>query len=220
MVGPGEVDVVREHPAEYRLARRPLLLTAGDGRYLAVEGRGAPGGQRFQAAIGELYGVAFTVKFTQKKERGRDFKVAPLEALWWGIGPGADLLDEPPETWRWKLLIRVPGFVGRREVAAAQAALAAKGRPADGVRLEHIREGRCVQMLHVGPYDAERSTLEAMARAAAGKGWRLGGPHHEIYFSDPRRVPPARLRTLLRCPVEKRATRHEPARATSPPPRP
>ena len=73
--------------------------------------------------------------------------------------------------------------------------------------LEHIREGRCVQMLHVGPYDAERASFEAMARAAAGAGYTLEAPHHEVYFSDPRRVPPARLRTLLRCPV-KRSARH------------
>jgi hypothetical protein len=194
------LDVVREHPAEYRLARKPALLTVGAGRYLAVEGRGPPGGAAFQAAIGSLYGVAFTLKFALKKV-GRDFKVAPLEALWWGGDPGRPLVDEPHATWHWKLLIRVPDHVGPRELAQAQASLAEKGRPAGSVRLERLREGRCVQMLHVGPYDSERPALEAMVRAARAEGCRVSGPHHEIYFSDPRRVPPARLRTLLRFPV-------------------
>jgi hypothetical protein len=33
------------------------------------------------------------------------------------------------------------------------------------------------------------------------KGLSYHGLHHEIYFSDPRRVAPARLRTILRNPV-------------------
>jgi hypothetical protein len=31
------------------------------------------------------------------------------------------------------------------------------------------------------------------------------GRHHEIYLSDPRRVPPERLKTILRHPVRKKA---------------
>jgi len=31
------------------------------------------------------------------------------------------------------------------------------------------------------------------------------GVHHEIYLSDPRRVAPAKLKTILRLPVEKAA---------------
>jgi hypothetical protein len=36
---------------------------------------------------------------------------------------------------------------------------------------------------------------------AQENGLKLIGPHHEIYLSDPRRVPPERLRTILREPA-------------------
>jgi hypothetical protein len=39
------------------------------------------------------------------------------------------------------------------------------------------------------------------AVSAAGHGLAFHGLHHEIYLSDPRRVPPAKLRTILRYPV-------------------
>jgi hypothetical protein len=56
-------------------------------------------------------------------------------------------------------------------------------------------------MLHVGPYDKEGDTIAVMAQLAASQGLRCTGPHHEIYISDPRRVAPARLKTILRLPV-------------------
>jgi hypothetical protein len=69
------------------------------------------------------------------------------------------------------------------------------------VRLETLREGKCVQMLHRGPYRAEDATIGAMLAFARAHGLRPRGRHHEIYLSDPRRVAPAKLRTILRQPV-------------------
>ena len=74
----------------------------------------------------------------------------------------------------------------------------------DEVRLETIDEGPCVQMLHIGPYEKEGETIALMRRFAEAKGLKLLRPHHEIYISDPRRVPPAQLKTILREPVGKR----------------
>jgi hypothetical protein len=57
-------------------------------------------------------------------------------------------------------------------------------------------------MLHVGAYDREAETIEQMREFARGHGVSQSGRHHEIYLSDPRRVPPERLRTILRIPVK------------------
>jgi hypothetical protein len=71
----------------------------------------------------------------------------------------------------------------------------------DRVKLERIDEGRCVQVLHVGPYADEPETIAAMKAFADEHSLTCHGLHHEIYLSDPRRVPPQRLRTILRQPV-------------------
>jgi hypothetical protein len=100
-------------------------------------------------------------------------------------------------------MIRTPDFVGQDDLDQAVAALKAKGKDPSvaEVRLETIDEGQCVQVLHVGPYDAEDAAIQAMADFAVEQGLRLHGLHHEIYLSDPRRMPPERLRTILRHPV-------------------
>jgi hypothetical protein len=71
------------------------------------------------------------------------------------------------------------------------------------VKLEKLNEGLCVQMLHVGPYAAEKRTIDAMAALAQESSLVPAGPHHEIYISDPHRVPEERLKTILRMPVRK-----------------
>ena len=89
----------------------------------------------------------------------------------------------------------------------AAVTLLKRGKAAEvkEVKLERLDEGRCVQMLHVGPYEREHETIAKMKSFAEQKGLQLVGPHHEIYLSDPRRVPPDRLRTILRQPVAKSA---------------
>ena len=110
---------------------------------------------------------------------------------------------QPQDSWRWKLLIRVPSFICDRMLKATAARLKAKGKPDPPVevRLETLKEGRCVQVLHTGPYASEPATIARMKAFAEGKGLSFAGTHHEIYLSDPRRVAPEKLRTILRMPV-------------------
>jgi hypothetical protein len=200
--GPLKLDLYRKHRAEYAARRAAAFVKVGPARYLAIAGRGAPGGSAFDRAIGALYAVAFTVKMA-KKFAGRDYAVTKLEGLWWGERRGWWLIDEPPRVWRWKLMIRVPTFVTERDRRAALRMLAERGKDplVRQVRLETLREGRCVQILHVGPYDKEHASLELMQSLAGAANVRYHGRHHEIYLSDPRRVAPRRLRTILRHPV-------------------
>jgi hypothetical protein len=101
------------------------------------------------------------------------------------------------------LIIRVPDFIKEKDLQQTFAQLRAKGKDGDfeNVKLESLDEGSCVQMLHVGPYNQENRTIDQMLAFAEEKGLTCRGKHHEIYLSDPRRVPPERLRTILRLPV-------------------
>ena len=61
-----KIDLYAQHKAEYVAPRTPVLLTIGPAKYLAIDGKGAPGGAEFTAAVGALYNVAFTIKMTRK----------------------------------------------------------------------------------------------------------------------------------------------------------
>jgi hypothetical protein len=175
-------------------------------KFLMVDGRGDPNNSPlFQEAVEALYGVAYTVKFALKKEGiGPEYTVPPLEGLWWMEGQtNFDLEDKA--NWCWTLIIMQPEHVKSAHVRVAVEELRAKKNPPglDRLTFEVYDEGKAVQILHVGPYSDERTTIEKLHAFAQEQGYRLHKKHHEIYLSDPRRTKPERLRTVLRQPVIK-----------------
>lgn len=102
------------------------------------------------------------------------------------------------------MMIMVPDWINAALFSRVRDQVTAKDRPArlDDVRLESLTEGLCVQTLHVGSYDDEAPVLAQLHNEfIPGNGLRMVGKHHEIYFSDPRKVAPEKLRTILRQPV-------------------
>ncbi len=185
----------------------PELVAVPARAAVALDGAGPPEGPAFPRAIGALYGVGYGLKFA-RKARGADFKIGPLEGLWWAEGaPGT--LQAPRETWRWRLRIAVPDDVSEAELSAVvEAAAARKGGRLEGspevrrVALERIPAARVARILHVGRYADEPASFERVDRAIREARLRRARPHVEIYLSDPRRTKPEKLRTILLAEIE------------------
>jgi hypothetical protein len=196
------IDLYKDHKDEYAATPEPRIVTIGPALYLAAEGRGEPGGIEFGEKLSALYGVLYTIKFAAK-HRGQDFKASGMEGLWWTPSGGSNFLQVPPQDWCWQLMVRVPEFVSVEDLETAREELQGRGKTGDfdSVGLESLDEGVCVQALHVGPYETESETLRKMDELVQREGLMYRGLHHEIYLSDPRRVPTERIRTILRHPV-------------------
>jgi hypothetical protein len=203
-----KADLRKLRPAAYEATVKPRIVVLPPIQCLAVEGRGAPEGPDFQEAAGILYATAWTLKFTLKAA-GRDYKVPPLEGLWWS---DVDLrrLDDtralwrlPRSSWRWKLLLPLTDDTTPDDVRQVREQLCAKRGDLlpNRVHLERIEEGQCVQALHVGPYAGEPETVRKMVAYAREQELQVCGFHHEIYLSDPRATAPEKLRTILRLAV-------------------
>lgn len=194
-----ELDSYRARSGELRLVDVPPQS------YLMIDGHGDPNtAPAYADALAALYPVAYALKFASRRALGRDFVVMPLEALWWADDMTAFTSARDKARWDWTVMILQPEWITPVLLDDARATAAAKGgSPAlDEIRLETLEEGRCVQTLHVGPYDDEAAVLARMHdEFVPDAGLRLAGKHHEIYLSDPRRVAPERLRTILRQPV-------------------
>jgi hypothetical protein len=182
------------------------FLELPERRFVMIDGEGPAGETAFAPRMPGLYATAWTLRFALK-HRGVVTKVGPLEGLWWTSDGLTDLDaifgDADRATWRWTLMIALPAEAGDDEVRAALASGRAKLEEpfATGLRLETFGEGRVAQVLHLGPYSAERPAIEALHAAIAAAGLTPAGRHHEIYLGDPRRGSPEKVRTLLRQPV-------------------
>lgn len=193
--------------ASYRSKRDKFeVVEVPDMQYLMVDGHGDPNASpAFGEAIEALYPVAYKLKFASKKELGRDYVVPPLEGLWWADDPAAFTTARDKSKWHWTLMIMVPEWLGQADVEAAIEQVGAKDAPArlGEIRLEQLSEGLCVQTLHVGPFDDEGAVLARLHNEyIPGHELRMVGTHHEIYFSDFRKVAPEKWRTILRQPVQ------------------
>lgn len=201
-----KLNLTKEYKKYYTAKTTPEIVEIGEGKFLTVEGRGAPGGDEFKAKVSALYSLAYGVKMRMKRE-GKDFVVAKLEGLWW-VDSDKPWYEVPRQEWRWKLLIRQPEFVSPEVVEEArQEVIRKKGVGlVNEVRFEKIKEGKCVQILHIGPYSTEPESIAKMKRFMEENDLVECGYHHEIYLvmAYPRKVSDDKLKTILRRPVKDR----------------
>jgi len=177
----------------------------------AIEKGSEPGkSPSFAEATQAMYSMAYTLKFMLKKRKTNaiDYPVMALEGLWWVEDGIFDITVK--DNWFYTLMILQPEVItpeifeaAREQVNRKRGESAALAR----VRLGKFEEGLSVQTMHIGPYATEPATIERMKAFAQENGYRdrvgLGGKHHEIYLGDPRKADPAKLKTVLRHPVEK-----------------
>ena len=202
-----KLDLKKELKEFYRAsAKKPSIVDVPEGKFITITGRSAPGGPAYKAALNALYSVAYTLKFKCKAE-GRDFTVMTLEGLWWWDDPTITNIADapPPDEWNWKSMIRLPDFVTDEMVEAVKEEVEVKKglKEVDKIMLETFHEGLSAQIMHIGPYSEEGPTVQKLHDFIEENGYKMRGLHHEIYMSDPRRVPPERWKTIIRQPIEK-----------------
>lgn len=171
--------------------------------YLMIDGKGDPNtAPEYAAAVEALFTIAYTVKFMVKRGPDAvDFGVMPLEGLWWADDMAQFSVNDKGR-WKWTMMIMQPEIVTEAMVGAAIAKVGkTKKLPAlEGLRFESFVEGRCAQILHVGPFTEEGPTVEKVHGFIENGGEKLRGKHHEIYLSDIRKAAPAKWKTVIRQP--------------------
>lgn len=205
-----KLDLTKKYKSYYTAKTQPQLVEIEKAPFLSIVGKGDPSGQAFADRVQALYATAYTIKFIFKGQ-DKDFGVPKLEGQWWydqvryaGLTMDGAPKAVPRQEWEYRLLIRLPDFVDRQDVASASEAVATKkdiGLAREIILLE-MSEGKSVQMLHVGPFDKEPETLKKINAFIQENGLQQNGLHHEIYLSDFRKTSPEKLKTILREPVK------------------
>jgi hypothetical protein len=184
-------------------------------QFLMIDGQMRPGetpgtSPGFEHAMMAVYGLAYTMKFMCKlrPKDPTDYPVMAIEGLWWVEDGIFDL--GVPDNWHYTLMLLTPKVATPRILEAAREQVRRKrGDSAElgRVQLKDFAEGLCLQIMHVGPYATEPATVLRMREVASENGYEdlvgLGGKHHEIYMGDPRKADPAKLKTVLRHPLER-----------------
>lgn len=205
-------DYKKEYKALYLPKEMPSIVEVPSMQYAAVRGHGDPNEPdgEYGKAVAVLYGISYTIKMSYKGSRKVDgffeYVVPPLEGFWWmdGGAPGVDYRNK--SGFNWISIIRVPEFVTEEVFAWAKEEAQRKKRIDTSLaELITVSEGLCVQCLHIGSYNEEPATVAKMDHYRMEQGYENDisdrRRHHEIYLSDPRKVSPERMKTVIRHPV-------------------
>nr|WP_255702112.1 GyrI-like domain-containing protein [Salinicola sp. DM10] len=171
--------------------------------FLMIDGEGNPNTtEKYKEAVEALYCAAYTIKFALKRENALDYVVMPLEGLWWADDLTSFDRDDK-DNWKWTMMIMQPPEATTQLVQAAiNHAQDRKGLPGlRNIRFEPFKEGRCAQIMHVGPFFEEGPTIQRVHHYISRHS-ALRGKHHEIYLSDIRRAAPEKWKTIIRQPME------------------
>jgi hypothetical protein len=200
-----KVDLKRELKQLYQASAKEVVqVEVPELNFLMVDGEGDPNSSKeYAQAVEALFSVAYTAKFIVKKgPQTVDYAVMPLEGLWWADDLSA-FAENDRRKWKWTMMIMQPSFATNEVLSAAvDEVRRKKALPAIGkLRTSFLAEGRCAQVLHIGPFTEEGPTIErlhAFIDARTG----LTGKHHEIYLSDIRRAEPTKWKTIIRQPMK------------------
>ena len=199
-----QTDLKKELKDLYQAtAKNVVQVDVPELKFLMIDGQGDPNTSvAYAEAVQALFSVSYTAKFMVKKgQMALDYAVMPLEGLWWADDMRAFATADKAQ-WQWTMMVMQPDFVPDELIhEAIGVVLRKKELPGvDRLRLERVREGRCAQVLHVGPFSEEGPAIERLHDFINERSG-LRGKHHEIYLSDVRRADPKRWKTILRQPM-------------------
>jgi hypothetical protein len=202
-----KIDFKKEFKHLYNPTAKEFVLVDVPGmQFLMVDGHGDPNAAKeYTDAVETLYAVAYKLKFLSKKELDRDYVVPPLEGLWWAEDMETFTTKRDKSQWDWTMMIMQPDWITKDMLERVIPQVkAAKDPPAlEKLCFETYEEGLAIQILHIGSYDDEAPILHRLHYEYMPEhGYDFSGKHHEIYLSDPRKVAPEKLKTVLRQPVK------------------
>ena len=200
-----KIDLKKEMKHLYQpSAKEVVQVDVPTANFLMVEGEGDPNtSQTYSDAIEVLYAVSYTVKFmTKKGTLTIDYGIMPLEGLWW-TDDMSSFTTADKSGWKWIMMIAQPTFVTREIIELAIAEVKKKKNPTaiSKIRLESFLEGKCAQIMHIGPFTEEGPTVEKVHQFIDSRSQRVG-KHHEIYLSDIRKADPSKWKTIIRQPMK------------------
>lgn len=200
-----KLDLKKSLKPYYDAKAAPAFIDVPAMNFLMIDGKGNPNtAPEYADAVQALYSVAYTLKFKVKKEMSIDYPVMALEGLWWADDMNLFSVDKKDD-WLWRMMISTPDFITCELVETAKTEAGKKKSLAalPRLRFESFTEGLSAQLMHIGPYSAEAPNIQRLHEFIQANGYSLGGKHHEIYLSDPRKSAPEKMKTVIRQPAMK-----------------
>lgn len=200
-----KIDFKKTYKVLYSASTKKVeIIDVPELRYIVFDGQGDPNSSiEFQEKIEAMYSIVYTLKFMLKfaKEKPAgyyDYVVPPFESLWWMDNMEID--SKQPDEWKWSLMIIIADYIDEKLIKKAIDEIQKKNdnKWLNSFRIEKIKAHQCAKIMHIGPYNEVETSILQLNDFIEKNNLKLIGKHHETYLSDPRRVSPEKLKTIVR----------------------
>jgi hypothetical protein len=204
------LNLLKEYLHHYSSKEVPEVIDVEAAKYVSIPARGSFLEKEYYNRIEALKRTAHALKNIFEGSP-QAFDIAPLEALYWydekKYGPISisHIYDSfPLSELEYRLMIRIPEYITPKDIVKANETVASPYKAlASKAEFFELKEGKCVQMLHLGSFNYEGESLNELERFVNQNHLVKNGLHHEIYLVDFTLVKSQEgLRTILREPVK------------------
>lgn len=203
------MNILQENKSYFTAKDQPEVVEIGKATYLSILGKGSPGTAIFykkKSAIKEFVAALSSV-FHQTEN---NFESNIVEIFYWfneekvgyvDIGNFYTTVDL--NLLQYRIVIRIPDF--NTDETIKKVAQENQDLPFhDEFELFTYTAGKCVQILHTGPFADELETLPVLQQFATENNFKKSGMHHEIHLTNFEiGQSQENLQTILRDPVQK-----------------
>lgn len=196
-------DIKNEYPKLYRATTKKISsLIVPEITYIAIDGIGNPTVPEFKNKSKLLFQFNKALK-EYYSSQDVIFSGSKLEGVW-------DTYDNShfdvtrKKMIKYTLMMPQPPLLTEAilEKVKEEVLIKTGNYLAVDVYLKKYEEGKCIQMLHIGPYNTEINSTKQIMEYITVANLKLSGFHHEIYLNKPDKVAPEDLKTIVRYPVE------------------
>lgn len=196
-------DIKKEYPQLYRATTKKISqIVVPKLKYIAIDGIGNPTVLEFKDKSKLMFAINKSLRKYYQNE-GITFSGSKLEGIW-------DTYDNShfdvtrKQMIKYTLMMLQPPILTEEILEKVKAELLAKTNNSYilDVYFKEFEEGKCIQMLHIGPYNTEINSTKEIMEYITVANLKLSGFHHEIYLNKPEYVAPENLKTIVRYPVK------------------
>lgn len=198
-----KLDIKKQYKQHYVSSTKKITqLNVGVVKFLMIDGNGNPEVDEFKFKVAALR--SFIKEFKAFFKDNKIIYVSPpVEGVW-------DTYDNQhfdvtrKQMINFSLMIPLVGSITDDIVQRCKDILLLKNENPYiiDVYVKHYEEGRCIQMLHKGPYNTEIDTTTKIMEFITIENLKLKGMHHEVYLNNPDKVKPKDLKTIIRYAIE------------------
>lgn len=203
-----KLNIPEYYPRYYTATGHPEIIDVENANFISILAKGSFTEEIFYQRIALLKQAAQAV-IDLFQDSGKGFELSVLEGLYWndekyGQHSISHVFDTGPlSELNYRLMIRLPEYVTLQHIAAAKDTLDPIHKNlSKGIEFFEYQEGKCIQMLHKGPFIYEFETLGQLEQFAEENSLSKRDIHHEIYLVDfTTGGSQENLKTILREPV-------------------